>query len=206
MAQAQTPQHSGEAISILKVQPHRQQGIAVFSSAIDIDGQLDPRYSADGGNVSPPLSWTPVSDAGAYALIVEDPDAPREQPFVHWMIWNIHGEVDHLPEGIPQKIHPVSPQGAVQGRNDVGDTGYMGPKPPLGHGTHRYHFQVFALDGPLELQPDVDVRTLVDAIKGRTIASGELIATFEVPGDFDSPASTGSYGRPTDDQGREMPR
>ena len=201
MAQHANPEHSGEAISILKVQPHRPQGIAVFSAAIDVDGRIDPRYSADGENFSPPLSWSPVSDAGAYALIVEDPDAPREHPFVHWMIWNIPGEVDRLPEGIPPKIHPISPQGAVQGLNDRGETGYMGPKPPPGHGLHHYHFQLFALDGPLDIQPDADLRTLVDAIKGRTIASGEMVGTFKVAGDFDSPASTGSYGRPTDDEG-----
>lgn len=204
MAHASTPEHSGEAISILKLQPWRQQGIAVFSSAVDVDGHLDLRYSADGDNVSPPLSWSPVSDAGAYALIVEDPDAPREQPFVHWMIWNIPGEAEHLQEAAPQKIHPVSPQGAVQGVNDNGDTGYMGPKPPPGHGLHHYHFQLFALDGRLDLPPDANVRTLVDAIKGRTIASGELVATFKTVGDFDSPASAGSYGRPTDDEGQEI--
>jgi glycine/D-amino acid oxidase-like deaminating enzyme len=114
--------------------------------------------------------------------------------------------VDRLPEGVPPKIHPVSPQGAVQGLNDRGETGYMGPKPPPGHGLHHYHFQLFALDGRLDLPPDVDIRTLVDAIKGRTIASGEMVGTFKVAGDFDSPASTGSYGRPTDDEGRVITR
>ena len=63
MAQVHPPQHSGEAISILKVQPQRQEGVAVYSSAIDIDGRLDPRYSADGENLSPPLSWSAVPGA-----------------------------------------------------------------------------------------------------------------------------------------------
>jgi phosphatidylethanolamine-binding protein (PEBP) family uncharacterized protein len=69
----------------------------------------------------------------------------------------------------------------IQGRNDSGGSGWFGPKPPAGHGVHHYHFQLFALDGRLDLHPDADVRTLVDAIKGRTLADGELVGTYEVP-------------------------
>jgi Raf kinase inhibitor-like YbhB/YbcL family protein len=188
MTRQTTPQHSGAAISILKVQPRRDDGIVLTSDAIGVDGSIDPRYSADGENISPPLSWDQVADAGAYALIVEDPDAPREQPFVHWLIWNIPGEATSMFEAVPPRIHPVTPQGAVQGRNDAGQTGYMGPKPPPGHGVNHYYFQLFALDGLLEIEPDADIRTLVDAIKGRTIVQGELVGTFETLSDFDSPA------------------
>ena len=43
-----------------------------------IEGEEIPiRYSAEGKNVSPPLSWsTPPRGTQSLALIVEDPDAP----------------------------------------------------------------------------------------------------------------------------------
>lgn len=176
------PTHSGEAISILKIHPIRDTGIEVTSPAIGVDGRIDPAYSADENGASPELAWPPIEDAGAFALIVEDPDAPRESPFVHWLIWNIEGEAVGLPRGVPGETRLLTPQNAVQARNDGGTVGWHGPQPPPGHGVHRYHFQLFALDGPLDLDPETtDVRILVDAIKGRTLVSGELVGTFETP-------------------------
>jgi Raf kinase inhibitor-like YbhB/YbcL family protein len=178
---AHPPEHSGEAISILKVQPYSDRGIVLTSDGVGPDGWIDPRHAAEGDNLSPPLSWNEVEGAGAYALIVEDPDAPREKPFVHWVAWNIPGQYTALPEGVPNQGWLESPQNMVQGRNDMHEPGWFGPRPPAGHGMHRYHFQLFALDGPLELGPEADLTTLLNAIKGRTIADGELVGTYETP-------------------------
>lgn len=175
------PEHSGDAITIGKITPREDSGLVVTSSAFDLDGAIPRTFAAEGGNISPPLEWEMVENAGSYALIVEDPDAPREHPFVHWMIWNLPGGDSALPQGVPISAHPVSPQ-AVQGRNGMGANGYMGPKPPPGHGLHHYHFQLFALDGPLEMDPDSDLQALTDAMKGRVIRCGELVGTFETPG------------------------
>jgi Raf kinase inhibitor-like YbhB/YbcL family protein len=177
------PQHSGEAISIQKVKPRRDDGIVVTSPGLDAQGRIDPRYSAAENGGSPPLAWDAVKDAEAYALIVEDPDAPRDRPFVHWMIWNISGPARGLEANLPGEVHLVLPQPAVQGKNDTGAVGWYGPKPPPGHGVHHYYFQLFALDGRLGLDPaTTDVRILVDALKGRTLVSGQLVGTFETPG------------------------
>jgi Raf kinase inhibitor-like YbhB/YbcL family protein len=181
MPHAAQPQHSGAAISILKVEPRTEGPLALTSEAVDVDGRIAERHTALGGNLSPPLRWTAVPDAGAYALIVEDPDAPRDSPFIHWLAWNIPGHLTALPEGLANEPRLVSPQGMIQGRNDSGGPGWFGPKPPAGHGVHHYHFQLFALDGRLGLHPDADVRSLVDGIKGRTLAEGELVGTYEVP-------------------------
>ena len=177
------PQHSPEALSLGRITP-REPGAALelLSDAIDTAGQIDLRHTAYGDNLSPPLRWTRVADAGAYAIILEDPDAPMEKPFVHWLIWNIPGSVDHLSEGVPNNEHPITPQGAIQGKNDNGSFGYFGPRPPAGTGVHHYHFQIFALDGPLTLKSDADIRSLVDAMKGRVIADSELIGTSAAPG------------------------
>ncbi|HEY1426601.1 MAG TPA: YbhB/YbcL family Raf kinase inhibitor-like protein [Caulobacteraceae bacterium] len=176
------PAHSPEALSLGRITP-REPGatLELLSDAIGADGAIDLRHSAYGNNLSPPLKWTPVAGAGAYAIILEDPDAPMEKPFVHWLIWNIPGSVTSLPEGLPNNAHPVTPQDAVQGKNDNGSFGYFGPRPPSGTGLHHYHIQIFALDGPLTLHTDADLRALVNAMKGRVIADGELVGTYAAP-------------------------
>jgi len=175
------PEHSGEAITILKVEPRLRTGVVVSAPAQEPDGRLADRHSAYHDNISPPLTWTDAPDVKAWALIVEDPDAPRDEPFVHWMIWNIPGEATALPEEIANAARPVTPQGAVQGKNGMGGYGWFGPRPPAGHGLHHYYFQLFALDQKLEMGADTPLKELLNALKGHTIAQGELVATYEAP-------------------------
>ncbi len=181
--QQEHPERSPEALSLERITP-REPGatLELLSDAVEVTGAIDLRHTAYGSNLSPPLRWTPVPGAGAYAIILEDPDAPMERPFVHWLIWNIPGDVDWLPEGISNNAHPVTPQGAVQGKNDNGSFGYFGPRPPAGTGVHHYHFQIFALDGPLTLHDDADIRALVGAMQGRVLADSELVGTYAAPG------------------------
>lgn len=175
------PEHSsGEAIAIQHVAARPDsRPISVSSTAFSPNGMIPLQYSAYADNRSPPLSWAAVPGAMSYALIVEDPDAPREQPFVHWIAWNIPGDVTSLPENLPRSEKLTQPQGMIQGTNDAGEIGWFGPRPPAGHGVHSYHFQLFALDGRLELGPDTELKTLLNAMKGRVIAEGDLIGRYE---------------------------
>jgi Raf kinase inhibitor-like YbhB/YbcL family protein len=180
VSQAQ-PNHSPEALTLGRLTPRSGRPIELTSEAFPPEGVIGEAYSGSGANTSPPLAWTAVPDAGSYAIIVEDPDAPREHPFVHWLIWNLPGNMTALPAGIEAAIRPSGADGPIQGRNDMGQIGYFGPQPPAGHGVHRYHFQIFALDGPLTVSPDADLRTLTSAMQGRVVAQGELMGTFETP-------------------------
>jgi Raf kinase inhibitor-like YbhB/YbcL family protein len=172
---------SGEDIAIHKVQPRDQGRLELVSSAVGDDGRIGDRFTAYHDNLSPPLSWTRVLDAAAYALVVEDPDAPSNRPFVHWMIWNIPAETSSLPPGLPQRSRLDHPKGAVQGRNAKGGFGYFGPRPPPGHGPHHYHFELFALDKLLPMEPDMPLGELLNALKGNTIAKADLVAICEAP-------------------------
>jgi Raf kinase inhibitor-like YbhB/YbcL family protein len=147
----------------------------------EADGRLPDRHSAYHDNISPPLNWSGVSDARAWAIVVEDPDAPQEEPFVHWMIWNLRGETTALPEGVPNEPRLITPQDAVQGRNGKGGHGWFGPLPPAGHGVHRYYFQVFALSEPIDMGPETELKELLNALKARTLAQGEMMATCAAP-------------------------
>ena len=179
---AQQQHHSsGEDIAIHKVTPRDIGRLELVSSAIDEAGRMEDRFTAYHDNISPPLSWTRLLDAEAYALIVEDPDAPAEQPFVHWMIWNIPGSLGSLPPGLPPRPRLDHPKAAVQGRNAKGGFGYFGPRPPPGDGPHHYHFELFALDKLLPMDPDTALSDLLNALKGNTIAEADLVATYQGP-------------------------
>jgi Raf kinase inhibitor-like YbhB/YbcL family protein len=155
-------------------------GMRLTSTALAADGRIDARQSAYGQNLSPPLAWTGVAGAKAYAIILEDPDAAGPRPFVHWLIWNIPGAVTALPQGLPMSGALRDPGGAVQGANDAGGIGYFGPRPPSG--VHHYRFRIFALGAPLALAAGADRGALGRAMNGHVLAMGELAGTFAAPG------------------------
>ncbi|MGC1303090.1 MAG: YbhB/YbcL family Raf kinase inhibitor-like protein [Caulobacteraceae bacterium] len=208
MAQGHTPAHSGKSLTIQRLEPFEHRGIAMVSDALDADGRIADLYSAYHDDLVPGLGWSAVLEAESFVLVVEDPDAPRETPFLHWLVWNIPGRATAIPAGLPRTERPDQLPGAVQGLNSAGQPGWFGPKPPPGHGIHHYHFQLFALSGWLDhLAADTTLEQLVSALKGMTIASGERVGTYERPDpahDASSPGRTGGYGsNPYSDTRRE---
>lgn len=174
----------GERLSAYDLPETQASGTAVMALASPAfaDGQPIPlRHSAYGDDVSPPLAWDPVEGAASYALLVEDPDADRPEPYVHWVVWNIPAGVAALPEGLPADPRLEGPDGMQQGLNDRGTTGWFGPRPPAGSGVHHYQLQVFALDAPLDIAADADRAALVKAMRGRVLAKARLVGTYEMP-------------------------
>jgi len=181
-AMAGTDAHSHRPVTIDRLATRNPSArISVVSDALGADGDFDLRHTAYGENLSLPLRWTPVEGASAYAIVIEDPDAPSPAPFVHWLIWNIPAATASLPEGLPKVGALASPRGALQGTNGDGGVGYFGPRPPAGTGAHHYHIQVFALDGPINEAASVDLPHLQDALQGHVLADGELVGTFAAP-------------------------
>jgi Raf kinase inhibitor-like YbhB/YbcL family protein len=196
MSQQTQPDHSGQAITFVKIEPYTEGVLLVASDAVDVDGWLDPVHAQSGDETSPALSWEASPGVVSYLLVVEDPDAPQEAPVVHWLMWNIPGSLHGLPAGLDRVSEPEGSGGAIQGLNSHGKPGWLGMAPPEGHGPHRYHFQLFGLDRRLDLAPDTSLADIVNVLKGATVAKGELVGLFEVRGPMDepSPARTGSYG------------
>jgi len=154
--------------------------ITIRSDAFD-DGQSIPRrYTEDGDDLSPPLSWSGVPDGTKeLALIVDDPDAPRPEPWVHWVAYKIPADVRALPEGIDPSATLDIVTGMLQGKNSWGTDGYRGPAPPPGHGTHHYHFRLYALGSPLTAAQGLDKGGLLKAMRGHILAQTELVGTYQ---------------------------
>ena len=153
------------------------------SSSILKEGQPIPKdYTADGKNVSPPISWSGLpAGTRELALICEDPIAPTPQPFVHWVVYKIPATAKGLPEGMPiddTTQMPAELAGTIQGLSGFRRPIWRGPAPPKPGVAHQYHFIVYALDAPLEVQPGLNKTQLLEAMKGHIIGQGELVATY----------------------------
>ena len=145
------------------------------------DGQPIPtQYAALQQNISPPVTWDEGPDGvRSYVLMLEDPDVPQGPPFVHWTMYDIPAGVTELREGVPGQPRLVLPEGALQGTNDRGSTGYFGMQPPAGDPPHHYHLQVFALDTRLDLPHGATRAQLLEAMEGHVLAKGQLVGTYQ---------------------------
>ena len=149
------------------------------SSAFDNGGTIPSRYTCEGEDISPPLTWTGVPDAAhSLVLIIDDPDAPDpkapQMTWVHWVLCNIPPQVSGLPEAIDTK--QLSP-GTVEGLNDWKRVGYGGPCPPIGR--HRYFHKLYALDTSLDGLHKPTKATVEAAMEGHIIAQAEFMGTYQ---------------------------
>jgi len=149
----------------------------ITSTAFAKGGDIPTRYTCEGTDVAPPLTWSEVPDGTrCLALIVDDPDAPDpaapKMTWVHWVLYDIPPSASGLPEG----AKPL-PEGTREGLNDWKRTGYGGPCPPIGR--HRYFFKLYALDTKLSDQHSPKKADLEKAMQGHVIAQAELIGTYQ---------------------------
>lgn len=136
---------------------------------------IPQKFTCDGQDASPQLTWSGVPAATkTFALIADDPDAPAGT-WVHWVLFNLPAQATSLPEGVPKSD---SAAGGIQGKNDFGKVGYNGPCPPPGK-PHRYFFKLYALDTSLALQPGARKQEVVAAMQGHVVAQAEVVGTYQ---------------------------
>ena len=136
---------------------------------------IPPRFTGDAADVSPPLSWTNApAGTAAFALIVDDPDAPVGL-WVHWVLYDLPGAARELKEKQPQT--PELPVGGKQGKNSWGRLGYNGPAPPPGK-PHRYFFKLYALSYPTGLPPGATRSEVERAMAGKVLAESQWMGTY----------------------------
>ena len=141
--------------------------IVMTSPVFENKGFIPSKYTCDGANVNPPLSIEATPEGTkSLVLIVDDPDAPMGT-WDHWVVWNISPA---------KKIEENSVPG-TEGLNSFNKHSYGGPCPPSG--THRYFFKVYALDTKLELKTNSRKKDVENAIKGHTLAKGEIVGLYK---------------------------
>ena len=157
-----------------KPKPDGGKTMKLTSSAFEDGGKIPAKYTCDGANISPPLTWeNPPEGTKTLALISDDPDAPVGI-WIHWVIFNLEPKLGGLAEAVPTER--TLAHGAKQGINDFRKIGYGGPCPP--GGTHRYFFKLYALDTKLELNPGITKSDLLKAMKGHVLEECQLMGTY----------------------------
>ncbi len=142
--------------------------VTLSSLAFGDREQMPRKYSCDGSEVSPPLSWSDAPDGTrSFALIVEDPDAGG---FVHWAVAGIPADSERLDEGASGSDE------LVEGSNSFGKVGWGGPCPPSGE--HRYVFTLYALSEAPRLKQGFDAPALRAAMSGKVLGQGQLIGRY----------------------------
>jgi len=136
---ADRPAPAGKGIPAGDLPEESEVGDMKIWSADFNPGQAIPRrFTCDGDNRSPSLSWSGIApEAKSLALVCDDPDASAGT-WVHWIVVNLPPGSGGLPAGGPL------PRGAEEVANDFGRKAYGGPCPPSG--VHRYFFRLYALD------------------------------------------------------------
>jgi phosphatidylethanolamine-binding protein (PEBP) family uncharacterized protein len=163
--------------------------------------RLSIEHSQFGSSRFPDLSWSidpnvpgiKTSDVKEWFLIVEDPDAPIPIVPNHGMYYAIPAtKVSVGPEDFQLDSAKTTSQsdaaeakylkgGFRLGKNLRG-TLYSGPRPPVGHGEHRYFFQVVALKDQLDVKKMKAVATrdeVLGEMQGKICGWGEWIGVYE---------------------------
>jgi Raf kinase inhibitor-like YbhB/YbcL family protein len=143
------------------------------------DGGSMPLCSAGEGvgeNISPPLTWSGVPPKTVeLAIILEDADAPLPRPFVHLIAYRIAPDRSCFTEGALGR----EARGMAFGKSTAGAQGYMGPRPILGHGPHRYVWNILALNQATGFSSAPKLKTFLEALSGKVIGYGRLVGIYE---------------------------
>lgn len=159
----------------------RERSLELASPAFEPNGTIPTEHTADGTDASPPLNVTGVPEAAeTLALVVDDPDAPRAEPWVHWLLWNVPASAGSIPAGYPPSGDADAFEGARQGSNSFPeeDRRYRGPAPPEGDEPHRYRFTLLAVDVALELEEGANRTQLEDALDGHRLERARLVGLY----------------------------
>src|SRR2546421_9040536 len=145
--------------------------LQITSAAFGPNERIPSKYTCDGQNVNPPLTFASIPpNAESLVLTVDDPDVPKNlMPsgvFDHWLIWDLPVDSHGISEGALE---------AKKGLNGKGH-GYTGPCPP--DGEHRYFFKLYALDTKFTGKTISNKHDLETAMKGHVLDHAELMGRY----------------------------
>lgn len=156
--------------------PHSNLNLLI--KAFSKGSRIPVAFTEDGGDLSPEMEWSGApSGTQAFALVVDDPDAPVGT-WVHWVLYDLPAAIVKLDENQPRGATAGTlSNGAKQGKNSWGRLGWNGPAPPRGK-PHRYFFRLYALSAPTGLAPGADRAALDRAMKGKLLGEAEWMGIY----------------------------
>jgi Raf kinase inhibitor-like YbhB/YbcL family protein len=165
-------------IALASVEDKMATKMEITSTAFAADASIPTRFTCEGEDISPALSWQGMpAGTKSLVLIVDDPDAPDPAApkitWVHWLLYNLPAGSSGLPESVKSD---ELPDGTREGRNNWERTGYGGPCPPIGR--HRYFHKLYALDVLLPDLDQPDKAALEAAMKGHVLGEAQLMGTY----------------------------
>lgn len=164
-----------EKISIASIPATEVATMTLASSAFVNGGVIPKEFTCDANGSNPPLTFGQIpANARSLALFMVDRDVPSriksDGTWDHWVVFNMPTST--------QGIGPDEQFGvATYGSNSSGQDVYQGPCPPSG--SHRYFFNLYALDTMLDLPKGSTKKEVLSAMEGHIVGVAELIGTYE---------------------------
>jgi Raf kinase inhibitor-like YbhB/YbcL family protein len=147
--------------------------LTLRSPAFEPGTAIPARFDHERGDLSPALVWDGVPEGTAeLVLLVDDPDAPIQGSFVHWVLYHL----DPARHGVAEGEIPAE---AAAGANGFGLPGYLGPAPPPGDDPHHYIFRLLAVDQPVSLSGLPSYQDVDAAAAGHTLGEARLTGTYQ---------------------------
>jgi Raf kinase inhibitor-like YbhB/YbcL family protein len=145
--------------------------LTITSPAFEHLSHLDRRYTQYGENVQPALAISGAPPGTQeLAIVCHDPDAPRPFGFTHWTLYGLPADTTEIAEDAGDSAFRPGP-------TDKDAPGYVGPRPPAGHGPHQYYFWVYALDRPVGGSPTR--REFLDSYGEAIIEQNRVVGVYE---------------------------
>ncbi len=150
---------------------NQSKNMIISSSIFQNNGEIPKKYTCEGEGINPPLEFSGIpSEAKSLVLIMDDPDAPMSDGFVHWVVFNMNPTISGIAEN-------MKPESGTEGTGSSGKQGYVSPCPPSG--THHYHFKLYALNDALDLNSSVGRNEIEKAMEGKIVGQAELIGLYQ---------------------------
>ncbi len=153
------------------------------SSFFKSGDSLPKQYTADGRNVSPPMTWRNLPRGTVHLVLSfqdDDEIVPLQSPFLHWVVYNIPAAAKGLPEGLPAIENITAPPdliGSCQAFTTFSYPVYRGPQPLPGE-THHYRFVLRAIGVDAGLANGLFSNAVLKAVEGHVIGMSEIAVTY----------------------------
>jgi hypothetical protein len=150
---------------------------AISSPSFSNGRKIPTKFTCDGSDVSPALSWTtPPPGTQSFTLIADDPGAPVGT-WTHWVLFDLPTHASALPDGV-SKVDEVSGGVGVRvattfARSAMAVPARLPAKPIAISSNSMLWTECF------NLKPGASKRDVEQAMLGHILGEAELMGTYQ---------------------------